>query len=70
MIFSLRQLQGKGREHPLYIALIDMTKAFDLVSRSFLFALLEKIVAPTKLLKMVTSFHNDMQGTTQSDNSV
>ena len=72
MIFSLRQLQEKCREQrqPLYIAFIDLTKAFDLVSRSGLFALLEKIGCPQKLLKMVTSFHNHMQGTTQSDNSV
>ena len=35
MIFSLRQLQEKYREQhmPLYIAFIDLTKAFDLVSR-------------------------------------
>ena len=35
MIFSLRQLQEKCREQrlPLYIAFIDPTKAFDLVSR-------------------------------------
>ena len=34
MIFSLRQLQEKCREQhmPLYIAFIDLTKAFDLVS--------------------------------------
>ena len=72
MIFSLRQLQEKCREQrqPLYIAFIDLTKAFDLVSRSGLFALLEKIGCPPKLLKMVTSFHNDMQGTVQFDNSV
>ncbi|PFX12563.1 hypothetical protein AWC38_SpisGene23457 [Stylophora pistillata] len=35
MIFSLRQLQEKCKEQqqPLYIAFIDLTKAFDLVSR-------------------------------------
>ena len=35
MIFSLRQLQEKCREQgkPLYVAFIDLTKAFDLVSR-------------------------------------
>ena len=35
--FSLRQLQEKGREQPLYIAFIDLTKAFDLVNRDGLF---------------------------------
>jgi Reverse transcriptase (RNA-dependent DNA polymerase) len=32
--------------------------------------LLEKRGCPKKLLKMVTLFHNDMQGTAQFDNSV
>ena len=45
MVFSLRQLQEKCREQhmPLYIALIDLTKAFDLVSRDGLFKVLPKI---------------------------
>ena len=43
MIFSIRQLQEKCREQqmPLYIAFIDLTKAFDLVSRQGLFQLLK-----------------------------
>ena len=45
MIFSIRQLQEKCREQqkPLYIAFIDLTKAFDLVSRDGLFNILLKI---------------------------
>ena len=48
MIFSIRQLQEKCREQqmPLYIAFIDLTKAFDLVSRQGLFQLLKKIGCP------------------------
>lgn len=65
MIFSLRQLQEKCREQqkPLYIAFIDLTKAFDLVSRSGLFSLLQKIGCPPRLLQMVKSFHVDMNST-------
>ena len=65
MIFSSRQLQEKCREQqkPLYIAFIDLTKAFDLVSRSGLFSLLQKIGCPPRLLQMVTSFHEDMHST-------
>uniref|UniRef100_A0A8W8ICK1 Reverse transcriptase domain-containing protein n=1 Tax=Magallana gigas TaxID=29159 RepID=A0A8W8ICK1_MAGGI len=39
IFFSLRQLQEKCREQqmPLYISFIDLTKAFDLVSRDGLF---------------------------------
>ena len=71
MIFSLRQLQEKCREQrlPLYIAFIDLTKAFDLVSRSGLFRLLQRIGCPPKLLKIITSFHEEMQGTVQFDGS-
>ena len=71
MVFSLRQLQEKCREQrrPLYLAFIDLTKAFDLVSRNGLFALLERIGCPPKLLKVITSFHDDMNGTVQFDGS-
>ena len=67
MIFSLRQLQEMCREQrlPLYIAFIDPTKAFDFVSRSDLFKLLQRIGCPPKLLKIMTSFHEEMQGTVQ-----
>ena len=67
MIFSLRQLQEKCREQrkPLYIAFIDLTKAFDLVSRDGLFKILHKIGCPPKLLSMIQSFHTDMKGTVQ-----
>ncbi|KAL8572218.1 hypothetical protein ACOMHN_049394 [Nucella lapillus] len=44
-------------------------QAFDLVSRAGLFTLLQKIGCPPKLLKMTTSFHEDMKGTVQYDGS-
>lgn len=48
MIFSLRQMQEKCHEQRrlLYIAFIDLTKAFDLVSRKGLFILLQRIGCP------------------------
>ena len=69
MIFSLRQLQGKCREQgkPLYVAFIDMTKAFHLVSRDGLFKILTKIGCSLTLLSMVKSFHDDMKGTVLYD---
>ena len=65
MIFSLRQLQEKCREQgkPLYVAFIDLTKAFNLVSRDGLFKILDKIGCPSTLLSIVTSFHDYMKGT-------
>ena len=71
MIFTVRQLQEKCREQkqPLFIVFVDLTKAFDLVSRKGLFQLLEKIGCPQKLLKVIMSFHEDMKGTVLFDGS-
>ena len=62
MIFSLRQVQEKSREHrtPLYMAFIDLTKAFDTVSRESLWIILEKLGIPKQMLKIIISFHDGM----------
>ena len=67
MVFSLRQLQEKCREQnlPLYLAFIDLTKAFDLVSRDGLFEALKKIGCPPKLHSVIESFHTNMMGIVQ-----
>ena len=71
MIFSLRQLQENSLEQkkPLYVAFIDLVKAFDLVSRDGLFKMLDSIGCPDSLLRMIQSFHEDMKGTIQYDGS-
>ena len=71
IIFYLRQLQEKCREHhmPLYIAFLDLTKAFDLVSRDGLFKVLPKIGCPPKLQSMIESFHTYTKGTVQFNGS-
>ena len=68
---SLRQLQEKCKEQqmPLYIAFIDLTKAFDLVSRDGLFQSLPKIGCSPKLQSMIESFHTNMKGTVQFNGS-
>ena len=72
MIFSVRQLQEKCREQrqPLFIAFIDLTKAFDLVSRDGLFKILPLIGCPPKLLSFLESFHNNMHGTVRFDGNM
>ena len=72
MIFSLRQLQVKCKEQqqPLYVAFIDLTKAFDFVSRDGLFKILPIIGCPPKLLSFIKSFHDGTQGTVQYDGSI
>jgi hypothetical protein len=65
MIFSEKQLQEKCQKQikPLFIAVIDLTNAFDLVSRSGLFQLLKKADCPPKLHSIIVSFHTDMFST-------
>ena len=72
MIFSVRQLQEKCREQqqPLYLAFVDFTKAFDIVNRTGLFKLLEKIECPPKLLSIIASFHVNMHGTDSFDREI
>ena len=72
MIFATRQLQEKCKEQqmPLYIAFIDLTKAFDLVSRDGLFQVLKRIGCPEKLLNIIVSFHRNMQGVISFDGEI
>ena len=62
MIFAVRQLQEKSREQreTLYLAFVDLTKAFDFVDRASLFTVLKKLGCPPTLLALVKSFHNAM----------
>ena len=62
MIFCLRQLQEKAREHqtPLYMVFVDLTKAFDTVPRSALWIILEKLGVPPKMLSVIRSLHEGM----------
>ena len=57
----------REQQQPLYLAFIDLTKAFDLVSRTGLFKLLEKIGCSPKLLIIIASFHVNMHGTVSFD---
>ena len=69
MIFATRQIQEKCVEQqmPLYIAFIDLTKAFDLVSRTGLFEILLRIGCPPTLLNLIISYHKDMEGVISFD---
>ena len=63
MIFVARQLQEKSREQnsDIFIAFIDLAKAFDTVCRSILWQLLEKLGIPPKFLTVLKQFHEGMQ---------
>ena len=62
MIVSARQLQEKCQEQykDLYLVFIDLTKAFDSVSRPGLWAIRSKIVCPHKFISIVKSFQDGM----------
>ena len=65
MIFTIRQLQEKCREQnkPLYMGFIDLTKAFDTVSRELLWEVLAKYGCPLKFIRMVKLMHVGMMAT-------
>ena len=64
MVFVLRQLQEKCREQNkgLYITFVDLTKAFDTVSRNGLWQILKRLGCPPKFLNMVIQLHENQMG--------
>jgi len=64
MIFTARQIQEKCREQhqDLFMVFIDLTKAFDTVSRPGLWMILAKIGCPQKFINIIRSFHDGMMG--------
>ena len=68
MIFIARQLQEKCREQqqPLYMAFIDLTKAFDSVHRQALWLALAKIGCPDKYIRVLRLLHDNMSATVLS----
>ena len=63
MVFVLRQLQEKCKEQNkgLYVMFVDLTKAFDTVSRSGLWLIMEILGCPPKFLNMVIQLHEDQR---------
>ena len=63
MIFAARQLQEKCHEQnkDLYVLFVDLTKAFDTVSRPGLWSMLPRIGIPPKMMQMIRSFHDGMK---------
>ena len=69
MIFTARQLQEKCPEQniDLYMTFVDLTKAFDTVSRDVLWKIMAKFGCPPRYITMVRQFHDDMQARVQND---
>ena len=69
MIFTARQLQEKCQEQnvDLYMTFVDLTKAFDTVSRGGLWKNMAKFGCPAKFIAMVRQFHDGMLTRVQND---
>ena len=69
MIFTARQLQEKCQEQnaDLYLTFVDLTKAFDTVSRDGLWKIMAKFGCPPRYIEMVRQFHDGMQARVQND---
>ena len=63
MVF-VRQPQEKYREQNmgLYATFIDLTKAFDKVSRTGLWLILKRLACPPEFLQMVIQLHENQRG--------
>ena len=64
MIFILRQIQEKCREQnmALHAAFMDLTKAFDTVSREGLWRILGKLGGPPRFLSILQQLHIGQKG--------
>ena len=69
MIFTARQLQEKCQEQnmDLYMKFVDLTKAFDTVSREGLWKIMAKFGCPTRFIAMVRQWHDGMLARDQND---
>lgn len=62
MIFTARQLQEKCREQyeDLFMAFVDLSKAFDTVQRELLWDVLLRFGCPNKFVNILRQFHDGM----------
>ena len=69
MIFAARQLQEKCQEQnmDLYSTYVDLTKAFDTVSRDGLWKIMSKFGCPAKFINIVKQFHVGMMARVQDN---
>ena len=69
MIFAARQLQEKCQEQnmDLYSTYVDLTKAFDTVSRDGLWKIMNKFGCPTRFINIVKQLHEGMMARVQDN---
>ena len=69
MVFAARQLQEKSIEQyqDLYMTFVDLTKAFDTVSREGLWKIMSKFGCPDRFVNIVRQFHDGMMARVLDD---
>ena len=69
MIFAARQLQEKWQEQnvDLYMTFVNLTKAFNTVSREGLWKIITQFGCPAKFIAMVRQFHDGILARVQND---
>ena len=69
MVFAARQLQEKCQEQNTdhYSTPVDLTKAFNIVSRDGLWRIMAKYGCPEKFITIVRQFHDGMYGRVQDE---
>ena len=69
MIFVARLLFEKCREQhrDMFVAFVDLSKAFDIVPRGMLWGVLSKVGCPPKFVNLVRQFHDGMEASVLID---
>ena len=69
MIFTARQIQEKCQEQnvDLYMTFVNLTKAFDTVSREGLWKIMAKFGCTAKFIAMVRQLHDGLLARVQND---
>ena len=60
MIFDMSQICISHKHQDLYMAFVDLTKAFDTVNRDFLWNILRKFGCPPTFIAILGQFHTGM----------
>lgn len=62
MVFTAQKLQENRKQHQdLFVAFINLSKAFDTVNREFLWNILLKFGCPKKFVNILRQFHEGMR---------
>ena len=72
MIFTARQLQEECQKQrcDLYLTFVDLTKAFETVSRDGLWKILAKYGCPEKFISIVQQFYDGMRAHEQDNGDI